>query len=146
MSEKMTDKTHPHADLIERIAVALWKGSNSIQKLTQKLNEDPELIQSLLNEIIQVKGAVKRLENGSEQYFLTEDGKRDAKFIAIALGEYELSPLNIEDKDLKLTHKQILLLLEKTTKETPIEIRRSFLNKYPQENLPRKHFWGRAHT
>lgn len=128
---------HPHADIIEDIAMALSKDIHTIPDLAKKINADPTLITSLLeNEFIQGQFAEKKVENGVSNYYLTQKGKSDANFIAIGRGEYKIELIDLEDHELMLIHKYILLLLENTTKEKPIILYGEFFKKHPELKTP----------
>lgn len=132
------EQEHPHADLIEKIAVALWKGHQTIDELSSYLNSDKNLIESLLQQIVEVEGAFIEERNGISHYYLTESGEKDARFIAIGMGEYEIILENLSEEDAVETHLQILKILEHTEEKHPIFIRSIFYEEYPESNISRK--------
>jgi len=138
------NEQHPHADIIDNIAVSLWKGKHTIDELTDSLKEDSDLIISLLDEIIEVKGAVMDYKDGIPHYYLTENGEKDARFIAIAIGKYDIPFDDINESEAVITHLQILETLRNTSKNNPIELKKKFQMKYPKLEITRKHFWSRV--
>ena len=124
---------HPNAELIEEMAFALLHGINTIPKLSLKLNVNPDIIKSLLeNEFIGGKFAEKRIEMGEDIYSLTQKGESDANFIAIGRGEYKDEPIELNENEIVLIHKQILLILENSTKDTPVDLFERYFELYPK--------------
>jgi predicted transcriptional regulator len=123
----------PQADLIEDLAIALLRGIHTIPELAKKLNADSNLIKSLLEkEFLEGKFVEKKIINGEDHYYLTLEGETEVNFITIARGEYIPELIDLEDSEIDDIKKEILLILENTSKEKPIDLFEKYFQLHPE--------------